>query len=357
MAAITGAASKIGVAITATYNTAQAMGAGDKWEVDSMTMDENAETLRLNPIGSGQELQTEAERGAISPTVTVPFVEQYEGPSLELEALLFGATSAAPMLMGAGAYSHSVLYNATRPSFWASVARQITSDKAQEMPSGLPTRLSVRCENPPNYVMCDTEIIGDQIREGSVNTFAVVDTVTLEDAKRVVVKPTDKFRINGQAGDALDDDDELDITSIDIAYERPLEHVREIRNASSTVNGQPRSSGNPPFSATMTVTFRNCSDAAYAYFAAQVAGTEYKADLHVVGDQIGSTGIYYSIIRSFPRLKILSFPQHPLSQPGDNPLTVVFEALTASANPTGMISTLPYSIWQNTRSTSPLEVG
>jgi hypothetical protein len=322
-----------------------------------MTMDENAETLRLNPIGSGQELQTEAERGAISPTITVPFVQQYEGPSLEIEHLLFGATSAAPMLMGTGAYSHSIIYQATRPSFWATVARQITSDKAQEMPSGLPTRLSVRCENPPNYVMCETEIIGDQIREGSVNTFAQVDTVTLEDAKRVVVKPTDKFRINAQAGDALADGDKLDIVSLEIDYQRQLEHVREIRNAASSVNGQPRSSGNPPFSATLTVTFRNCGDSAYAYFAAQLAGTEYKADLTVTGDQIGSTGVYYSIVRSFPRLKILQFPQHPLSQPGDNPLTVVFEALAASANPTGMISTLPYSIWQNTRAVSALQVG
>jgi hypothetical protein len=130
-----------------------------------------------------------------------------------------------------------------------------------------------------------------------------------------------------------------------------------MKGAATSVNGIPRSSGNPPFMSDITVTFRNCNDAAYAYFAAQAAGTEYKADWTVVGDQIGSTGIYYQIARSFPRLKIIQFPQHPLSNSGDNPLTVVFKVLAAASNPTGMISTMPYSIWQNTRAVSALQVG
>jgi len=237
------------------------------------------------------------------------------------------------------------------------LARQITSDKAQEIPSALPSRLSVRADAFPGYVLGDIELIGDQIREGTTNTYAVVDTVTLEDTKRVVAKPTDRFRINAQAGDALDNDDTLAVTSINIEYDRSLEHVYEMSGAATSVNGVPRSAGSPPFMSSITVTFRNANDTSYAYFAAQAAGTEYKADWVVTGDQIGSTGIYYSITRSFPRLKIIQFPQHPLANSGDNPLTVVFKVLAAASNPTGMISTMPYSIWQNTRAVSALQIG
>jgi hypothetical protein len=225
------------------------------------------------------------------------------------------------------------------------------------MPSGLPSRLTLRYENPPAYVMGEVELLGDSIKSASTtNTHTTLETVTLEDSKRVVVKPSDKFRINAQAGGALADGDKIDVVSLDISFERTLEHVREIRNATGSTNGEPRQSGNPVFVATIVATFRNLGDAAFAYFAAQLAGTEYKADLHVTGDTIGGSN-KYSIIRSWPRLKIISFPQYALGSPGENPFTVTFEALVAASNPTGMISTKPYSIWQNTRDHSALQVG
>jgi hypothetical protein len=360
MAAITGANSKIGVALgnsngsSPYWGTAYVAGAEDKFEVESLSYDENTETLQANPIGSGSEMINEAQKGGTSPTVTAPHIEQYEGPSMELECLLFGANSAAPMLMATGAYCHSILHTATRPEIYATVGWQTSDATAQEMPSALPSRISITAANPPAYVMKDVELLGDQIRTATVNTETALDSCTLEDTKRVVVKTTDSFLINAQGGDALAASDKVDITSIEIVYDRPLEHVREIRAASSAANGKPRLSGSPPFGCTVTVTLRSMAD--LTYFTAQAAGTEYKASLTITGDLItGST--YYSIVRNFPRMKIIQFPSYDLNNAGENPLTLVFTCLEAATAPTGMISTKPYTLVTNTRATALLTLG
>jgi len=77
----------------------------------------------------------------------------------------------------------------------------------------------------------------------------------------------------------------------------------------------------------------------------------YKGLFKVEGEQIGA-GDNYTAAFYFPKLKVVESPQYELSDPGINPLTVVFKGLAADANPTGMDSVYPYAEFINERSTA-----
>ena len=256
MTSITGANTRIGVRLISTFGTANTCVAGDKMEVESLNFNENVSELAANPIGSGNDMANESQRGATSPSATVELIDMYEGSPALLEALWFG-TSAAPMDMTDSAYSHSWIYNETRNQAFATMVVEGTAAAVFEMPSGTPAKVTVNLADPPNYVMKTVDILGDSWdTTGTVNETEDLASLTLEDTNRIVVKNTDSFQLNAQADGALSASDDVDIISAVLEYDHPVEHVREIAGSATYGNSEPRSAGSPPLSVTVTITFR-----------------------------------------------------------------------------------------------------
>lgn len=353
MTSLTGANTYIGVELTSTFGTAAPLSTGDKLEVESITFNDNATELLANPIGSGADMVNETQAGNTSPAAAINCIDMYEGAPAKLTAQFFG-TAATPTTWADSAYCHSILYNATRNVKFATVALEGTNSKVYEMPSGVVQKMTVTMQDPKNWVMKSFDVIGDSWDTTStVNENAALEATTLEDTTRVVIKVTDDFLINAQAGGALAAGDKVNVTSAVIELNHPVEHVREISAASSDGNTEPRSAGSPPLSGTLTVTLRSLAD--FTFVDAYKNGTEYKAMIDIDSGVAIGTGTYnYQYRYYFPRLKIVSMPDYNLNNAGENPVTIKFNMLKATANPTGMISTYPHIVIVSTKTNSLL---
>lgn len=351
MTSKTGSNTVIALGKAATWGTAATLGAGDKMEVDSFSADKNVEELSTNPIGSGNDMQNAASSGAINPTITFDKTAHYDDAGVTAEAVFFGACSVSP---GASAFAVSLLYDGTRNAEFCTIGYHVTTASIAEIATATPTRLTFRAENPPSYLKKTMELVGNDIvtdAASQTNSTTTLGNATVADSTRIVVKPSDSFWINAFSGDALDSDDKVAITSIEMSYEIPAESVREIKGAAG--NGAPRLNGSPVFSSTVTITLKEMADTTWQD--AQRLGTEFKALFTVTDDSTALTGaIYRKAQYYFPKLKVISAPQYNLTEPGTNPLTVTFKALVTTSHPTGMINGYPYIVYTSGQSASYL---
>lgn len=350
MGSITGSKAVIGLKLGSTFGTAVAIGAGDKMEVEDFTRTEGTEELTKNSIGSGLSMATDAKRGATTPTVGFTKVGGYNDAGMVALAQMFGGASAA--LISTGAYQHSIIFNETANQKFATIAFQGASAVAGsfEYPSAALTEATIAAENPPNWVTVAMQGLANEEKlDSSANTYLTLNGATVADPEPIVVKPSDEFLINAQGGAGLASPaNRVNIVSASFNPRRPQELVREIKGSAG--NAQPVATADLPFQAELTVQFRSLED--LTWFEGHQDGDEYKARFVVEGPQIGASGVNYRFEYNLPRLVIVSSPDFGLSSPGNNPLTVVFKCLAASANPTGMISVYPYFLLRNARATS-----
>ena len=349
MGYITGANAIAGVKAAGTFGTATTIATNDKLVGFTIAQSENAEALKVSPIGSGNSMLSSSDIGNSAPSVSISGPLGYNSPELAAIAQMFGTENV--MTMGSGAYMHSVLFNETANSMFTTVAFQGHSATAgaMEFPSCSTTKVSLSYPEPANYITAAIDMLANEQKISSTtNTYATLNSATVANLKKVVWEASDEFLINAQAGGALSNSTDLvSISSATVDFQRPQEVSREAKGSSG--NGTPVASGDYPFVATVQVKFRNLTD--WTYFTAAKAGTEYKLSLVKTGSLIGGSQ-YYKFGVYFPRVKILTSPDWSLQSPASNPLTVTFEAMVAGSNPTGMIHTKPYLIWCNDRSTA-----
>lgn len=346
MVSRTGANTFLGLKLGSTFGTAEALGTDDKLLVENLTHGKSTEELRANPIGSGNDMDEESAPGATSPFVQFEKIMNYDDAGVAALAQFMGSCSVNTA--GSGAYTHSLIYNETRNQRYATVAFHGYSAGVFEYPSVAFHNVQIEAASPPNYVLGTFDGLADeQVISGTENDEADLTTVTIADSTRVIAKPQDLFQINVASGGALSGSDNVAVTSVSLELDYPLEHAREIKGSSG--NGEPISTGEPPLSATLTIQLRNLAD--FTWFTAQNAETEYKARLLVSGATIGG-GNDYEFAYYLPRLKVIQDPEYNLASAAENPSTVVFKGLVAASAPTGMISTYPYFLIQNTRSSS-----
>lgn len=349
MATRTGAETPIVVGVATTFGTPTSNVASALMFCNSFNQSRNVQPLVSNPIGSGNVmLGLDSQVGQDSPTIGVEKDLHYNDSGNIFLAQFFG-TAAAPMTMATGAYSHSILFNESANSKWTTVAFGPTSTETVEWPS-VATRGVTLSGSQYGPVIAAFDCLANARRiTGTLNGTGGMDAATVANTKRVILKQSDYFLINAQGGAALATTDAVAIKSFSVQYQRPQEHVFEVRGAAG--NAEPVLTGDPPLKCTLTVTLRTLS--ALTYFTALAAGTAYKAEIRVTGDLItGST--YYGTSLFFPYLKLLEDPAYNLTTSAQNEHSLTFEALMASANPTGMISTYPYVIMLNDRGTSLL---
>lgn len=350
MPEITGANTPVGVKVSTTFGTASTITTGDKFIFESMTPDYGGEVLQANPLGTGDIMTQNAQKGAFSPKWSGTHLCGYNDPGWAIAGQFFGGCSVV-QAGATGAYHHSILTNEIQNQRFVTVAAGIAGQSVMETASAVVTRLVISGSTPPAYTKMDFELLGNDLTTASTtNTWATVNAATLASANLSVFDPTSEFLINAQAGGTLTSPtDRVVCTGFTAEFLRPQQHAREAKGSAG--NTVPIATNDIPLQVNLTVTFRGLQDSAYAYLAAYNAGTEYKASVTNTGAVI--SGIYSETLQlCLPRLKIVEPPTFSISNAGNNEFTVKFRSLVATSNPTGMIDVYPYIRLVNTRSTA-----
>lgn len=349
MGAITGAQAKIGLKLATTFGTATTCTTGDRLDGVTLDANENATSIQVPVIGSGDLMLNNTDKGNTAPSATISGPAGYSDPKLVAVAQMFGGASFTNM---STYYTHSITFNETANQKYLTLAWQAHSATAGavEYPSAVCTRAAFNFPVPNDYMGLELDLLGDQYKIASTtNTYSSLDAVTAANSQRIVWQQSDELLINTQSGGALSSPtDRYTVESATLEYSRPQEHRPEAKGSSG--NAVPVATGDYPFVVTLTCTFRTLAD--FTFFTAQQAGTEYKASLTQTGPTLG--GSNYKIIHNLPRLKIVESPVSGLTEAGNNNLTVVFTGLVASSAPTGMLNRYPYILINSNRSTSLL---
>lgn len=341
MTAITGANAKIALKKAGTFGTAATVGAGDLLNGYTLEVNENAEALEVSPIGSGDGMINQSDRGAVSPTVNLSGRARFRAPEIHALKNIFGDASAANSY-GGSLYAHSILYNETANESFMTLAFQPFSANVAEAPSVAFRSVTINYPEPPDYVTFDFEGLANEILfSGTGNSNSDVEAATEGYPDPIVWEFSDDFQLNAQAGGALSGSDRINIQSATVTINRPQEHAREAKGSSG--NGQPVAQGAFIFDATLTITTRTLADA--TLLEAHQDGTEYKAKLSkTAGGSAGNLQFH----TYFPRLKLVESPSVSIQDSGNNPQTYTFRAMVASSVPTGMASRFPHIVVINT---------
>lgn len=345
MASKTGADTNLILKQGATYGTAVEGVSGDKIILESATPSISVTVGESNNIGAGLSMVKDVDKLQTDYNISITQQARYQDAGLSrIMALFMGASTASPaeQNVGEGDYLHRITHSATANKF-CTIAYDGSSTEPIEYPSCYCSSVTIETGNTPGYLSYTAEFIAnDQDITSPVNDTVALAAATAEGDKKIVHSVTaGSFWINGQADGALDSGDAINPDTVTISYSKPLVKINTFGASSVIKDGL--------FDATITCTFPSLE--ALTWFTANNAGTLYKALFKVEGEIIGA-GDPYTAAFYFPKLKVVEVPQYELADSGINPLTVVFKALAADSNPTGMNSVYPYAEFINERPTA-----
>lgn len=336
MASITGAQTLVGLDVAGTFATPDAV--TQLLPVMNFNQSDNNSVLQSDEIGLAKVFQTDKDLGDINPTLSW---SQHISCGTTVWAkpfAVFAGTSGAPSEVTGGQldYRHRITFNSTLNAKWVTFAILDSSGTTLEWPSVAIDSLTLNYA-PLQYLTADfTAQANIRNLSSATNTTAVIGALTAPAVDHLVVAQSDFFALNAQAGGALSSSDKLtNVKSVTVSYSKPQESPRLIKGSAG--NGQTRSTG--LYNCTVTVVLDALED--HTYYTAAAAGTEYKALIAVEGSQIG-TGANRGLTTYFPRLKLIQDPAYNLASTGQNDHVLVFDALAAASNPTGMNDINPY---------------
>jgi len=336
MAAISGKQTLVAVNVASTHGTEVAT--THLVPVDVFNFGKSTGRLDGNTLGINRSMLDAVIPGAetVQPSFTSKM--NYEETYGFFLAQFMG-TAGAPTEQngGQGDYLHTLTFNTTLNAKPLTVSVKDTSTTTSTYPSAYVTGVTLSTSDVPNFLTGQFNMIANDLDlSSSTNTTTVLNALTPTTANYIIPEQADEFLINAQAGGALSNSTDLvSIRSFSLTLARPQNVVNEIKGSDTA--SAPQDGG--LFNAQLTVELKNMAD--HTYLTAQEANTEYKCSLDIQGTQIGS-GDNETFKILIPRMVIADVPGRDLSNPGDNPLSITFECLVASANPTGMDSTYPY---------------
>ena len=266
------------------------------------------------------------------------FAERYDpGPLGSMVAALFGAcpvpTSGKSILDWADSIARFGTFAVERPGTILEVA------------SAMPMKYSVKLAS--GLLKASIGLRGNTVIEDSaVNAAAQMDALTYVDKANRIKFSHGVLRMNAESGAALGVGDVLEVSGIEIDYERALD---DVHGAGSDNIILPKEKN---FKMTVKVTFPRASAANLAYLATFKAMTAQKMDITFTGGIVSGT-THYSRVYGFPRLKLSAPPAIPLADIMTTALTFeAEEALTAPAGMTGHVR--PYIEMVNAATTGYL---
>lgn len=337
MATISGVNTRAAIGISEsadTWGTAEAV--DERIVFESLTFNENVNTLMTSGIGSGGQFSDNAKRGAVSVSGSLTMKAGFDNGFTKLMAAFMGASSGSEQTSSQGDYLHVITSNATAAAYWITLAVESSSTTVLEFPSMAITGVTLNFK-PMDYVEATFDFIADRLVTTSpTNNNAAIGATTVTDSEYACYMDSDEFLINAQASGALTTSTHrLNTTGVVFTLQKNLEFIIEAKGSSGN--------GTPVFSdkATGRVSVALKANADNTYWTAAQAATEYKCSTKAEGTQIGS-GDNKKIEALIPRMILIETPDMSLSSPGTNPVTLNFEILEAASNPTGMSDTTPY---------------
>lgn len=348
MAAITGKETLVGLKMATTYGTAVAV---DKLiACDSFTQSRNVEQLMRSPLGLNKLFDTNITQGRATPTVGGTTKLGFQNNVEYILAQFFGkSTTPAEQNVGQADYLTRLTFNTVAPILnpkYLTIAIKDTSTTTLEYPAVAMDNLTFTIV-PNAYLSMDfTGLANDRELSSSTNTTTTMNALSAPLENEIVIRESDEFLINAQAGGALTTvTDRKVIEQAVITFTKPQESIPLIKGSAG--NGEPTSTGN--YTCTLTVTYNTLED--HTWFTAAESGTEYKAKFKFEGSQIG-TGANQKFEIFFPRLQIVDDPEYTATTPGNNKHIVTYTAMQATTSPTGMNDTNPYVEYINGISTA-----
>jgi len=339
---------KFGMVQADTAGVADAVGAGNEFVLGNDGGPEpNRQAKRLPKLGD-----TVPKLFELGPTEAVEweipiaddFAFDYQGgPLLSAIAAFFGDLTAPAAQGGTSAYLHVWDFADEMTDFFTFVTMR--PGLVWEVTNCECRKLSFKLGN--GYLQGSLGMRGNRmISDSAVNGETEVNALTPEVATpNFILADHGVFRMNTQAGDALDSGDDISLADFEITMERVSEPRRALGSALYTI---PSPEGRPKFN--VKLTFSDAGDLA-AYAASFLAKTAYKAELIFTGG-LADTGYYYTFKLGFPRLFLAANPKVTLADIiKDGYLEL--EGLEAVAAPTGMTGHVrPWCEVLNLRSTA-----
>lgn len=348
MASVSGAVTNAIYKIGSTFGTAVSGGAGNKLKAE-ITPNFNAEMLKPRQMGSGVSMIQTATRGNFKPTVKLGMDAGYRNCMDNIAAQFFG-TAGVPSEQTAsqGDYKHTLTFNSSLNAKWGTLAFDLATANVMEFPSCATRSLTWTLSDAPGILNFEAELLANTaLTTGTTNTNGSMASATATDVEVIAFASDDQFRLNTNAGSALAGGDQYNITDWTLNLVRPQEIVGEIRGAAG--NGAPIATD--LFAGTLSVKVKELADNAfYTYWSNETA---LKCSLNIQGTQIGS-GLNKQVTFYIPKMYLQQEPQYSVTSPGVNGVTMNFIIVGATANPSGMSSTLPYIELINNLSTSLL---
>lgn len=349
MASITGAGTNAIAKIAPTYGTAVSGGAGNKLAAE-ITPSFNVEELTPKVIGTGTSMPKTATRGNFKPTINLAMDAGYRNCMDNLIAQFMG-TAGAPTEQTASQadYKHTITFNTSLNAKYVTIAYESSSATVIEYPTCAVRSITLAAQDAPGIMSFSAEAIANNaVITGTTNSNASLASATATDTEVVAFAFDDTFRMNASSGGSLSGSDQKNILSYSLTLTRPQEIQGEIKGSSG--NGAPIATG-IPLDGTLTITLKELAD--HADFTIWSAETPQKCRFDVQGTQIG-TGVNKAVTIYIPKMMLVTEPQYSLTSTGVNTVTLTYKIVQATANPTGMSSTLPYFEIINGLSTSLL---
>lgn len=336
MTSVSGSRTNAIYKIGGTFGTAVSGGAGNKLRSE-ITPNFNVDVLKPRQIGTGNLIALSATRGNLKPTLQLAMDAGYRNCMDFILAQFFGTASApAEQTASQGDYKHTLTLNPTLNAKWGTLAYDTSNATLHEYPSTACQSITISLDDAPGILNFEAELLANNIvLTGAVNTNASMASATITDTETINYAFDDTFRINNNTGGALSGSDQYNITGFSFNFQRPQSIKGEIKGSAG--NGAPVEEG--IILGTLTVNVKELAD--HAMFTDWSAETPKKCSLNIQGTQIGS-GVNKAITINIPKMQLVQEPKYALTSEGVNPLTLTFEILGATANPTGMTSFYPY---------------
>ncbi len=306
------------------------------------------ETLSGDGYGNAPDIGQEIFTG----TVTMPF--RYAGRCPNILAGIFGTAGAPSEVESSLEYTHAISLESRLGDFWTWVERR-GNVSAWEYAAAKITSLVIEVSGRGRATMDVGFIATGLTRDDSgTNTIATTANVTVQTPIEPIYLGDCRLRLNTQGGGALAGGDTLKPNLIRLTIERGLSEDFKSDQTLGRKCQDPVEEGDvgiflqlgfPEYQAD---TYQKWVD----------AGTEQKADLYITSSTAALTGaasnLYHEYDFDFPRLIPAERPDNAITGPGRIEDGVTFKVVTASANPTGMSSTLPVCTYRNQVNTNLL---
>lgn len=211
--------------------------------------------------------------------------------------------------------------------------------KIWEVPSAVPYKLSLKVGG--GFMQGVLSMRGDSLTDNStVNTDTQMANVSYIDTGNPVRFSEGAVWMNPQSGNALDANNAVIVSDIDIEYERQIDTIPV---AGANGIALPKEPGYPKITVKLKEPRANATN--LGYLSTFQAGTPQKLLITFTGG-ITEGSNHYSLVLGFPRLVLMEPPIAPLEDMIS--ASLVFEAQEAANGPAGMNYTRPFMRLVNT---------